>query len=445
MKKYNRSLPYTISTVYVVIVKIWTVIIKTYFPNNEILKNIGTANGIFKKAASDFDYSVDYLIVIVYVMLLIVLYKYEKLIQKKYVKNAIYISTIFLTFLTIATAIVFQEYRGWDLSLYCVTEISKDIYNPEINIYDFKYQKIRPGLSPLVWLYYNKICNFNILGFSYFNHYFWFQMLFGIVLVLKFFKFSIIEALCLATGLNLSLLHMIRTGNYGYIFAIVMAICLRNLVKEKNINLNIFLLSVISFLKIQYAIIIALYLFIKKTNFRTLLSYSFKFFGIYVVFYGLQVLLFKNAIFDYFSVLVNGYSTTDYIASNYITWELALEAGITNPVTSQFISRFFGFEMNVSRLILIIIVLFGLYFVKNKNTIFLLISSLFERNKSYDSNYLLLSVEENNITEFIFAFCFIPNLLFLFGSMFSIGLLSELLYVPGLFYVVLLSVKKRLI
>ena len=72
MKKYNRSLPYTISTVYVAIVKIWTVIIKTYFPNNEILKNIGTANGIFKKAASDFDYSVDYLIVIVYVMLLIV-------------------------------------------------------------------------------------------------------------------------------------------------------------------------------------------------------------------------------------------------------------------------------------------------------------------------------------------------------------------------------------
>ena len=122
---------------YVVIVKILTFIIKTYFPNNEILKNIGTANGIFKKAASDFDYSVDYLIVIVYVMLLIVLYKYEKLIQKKYVKNAIHISTIFLTFLTIATAIVFQEYRGWDLSLYCVTEISKDIYNPEINIYDF--------------------------------------------------------------------------------------------------------------------------------------------------------------------------------------------------------------------------------------------------------------------------------------------------------------------
>ena len=35
---------------YVVIVKILTFIIKTYFPNNEILKNIGTANGIFKKA-----------------------------------------------------------------------------------------------------------------------------------------------------------------------------------------------------------------------------------------------------------------------------------------------------------------------------------------------------------------------------------------------------------
>lgn len=442
MKKYSRFSPYTVSVIYVVIVKVLTFIIKTYFPNNEILKNIGTANGIFKKAASDFDYSVDYLIMTLYLVLLVVLYKYDKLIQKKYIKNVIYIATIFLTFLTIATAIVFQEYRGWDLSLYCVTEVSDDIYNTEVNIYDFKYQKIRPGLSPIIWLYYNKICNYNILGFSYFNHYFWFQMLFGIILVLKFFRFSIIEALCLSTGLNLSLLHMIRTGNYGYIVAIVMAICLKNLIKEKNINLNIFLLSVVSFLKIQYAIIIALYLFIKKTNFKTLLIYSTKFFGIYLFFYGLQILLFKNAIFDYFNVLINGYSTDGYISSNYISWELTLEAGITNPVTSQFISRFFGFEVNVSRLILVIIVLFGLYFIKNKNTMFLLISSLFERNKSYDSNYLLLSVEKNNVTEFIFAFCFIPNLLFLFGSVFSIGLLSELLYVPGLFYVVLLSVKK---
>ena len=86
MKKYSKFSPYTVSIMYVVIVKILTFIIKTYFPNNEILKNIGTANGIFKKAASDFDYSVDYLIVTLYLVLLVVLYKYDKLIQKKYIQ-----------------------------------------------------------------------------------------------------------------------------------------------------------------------------------------------------------------------------------------------------------------------------------------------------------------------------------------------------------------------
>ena len=77
-------------------------------------------------------------------------------------------------------------------------------------------------------------------------------MFFGLLLILFHFEFSIMECICLATGLNLSLLHMIRTGNYGYIFAILMAISLRNLAKRQSINLNIALLAVITFFKLQY-------------------------------------------------------------------------------------------------------------------------------------------------------------------------------------------------
>ena len=133
------------------------------------------------------------------------------------------------------------------------------------NWYDSpEYQKIKPGLSPAVWLIHNKFCNLELFGFSYFNSYFWLQMFVGTALVLKYLNFSYFESLILSTGLNLSLLDMIRTGNYGYIVGIVMVICLKNLSESKNETLNIILLSIVTFLKIQYILIISLFFILNK-------------------------------------------------------------------------------------------------------------------------------------------------------------------------------------
>tara|TARA_B100000674_G_C37773968_1_gene883948 strand:- start:279 stop:1049 length:771 start_codon:yes stop_codon:yes gene_type:complete len=256
-------------------------------------------------------------------------------------------------------------------------------------------------------------------------------MFVGTALVIKYLNFSYFESLILSTGLNLSLLDMIRTGNYGYIMGIIMVICLKNLLERKNETFNIILLSIVTFLKIQYILIIALYFMFNKFSFKKLINYFTKFLFVYLFFYVFQYFYFKKAFLDYVSLLFGGYLT------NELTWE----SGITNPVASQFISRVSTLELNLSFYILLVTVIFGIVLLSKANSRLLLTTSLFNRNKSYDSNYLLLTVEKKYVTEFIFAFCFIPNILFCFGSLFSLGPISELLYIPSLIYVVFMSNK----
>ncbi len=211
-----------------------------------------------------------------------------------------------------------------------------------------------------------------------------------------------------------------------------MAISLRNLVKGQRINLNIALLCVITFFKLQYLIVIFLFLFLQKLNFKDLLNFLLKFSGFYIFYFALQIIFFRNSFIDYLYLMFNG----------YLTNELSFESGITNPVVSQFVSRFLQVELNISLFLVLGIVLYGFYSFNNRNSKFLIGTSLFNRNKSYDSNYLLTAVEKKFVTEFIFAFCFVPNILFVIGSSFSLGPLSELLYVPSLLYVVMLSNKR---
>ena len=302
--------------------------------------------------------------------------------------------TFIFVSLNITTLIVFQEYRGWDLSLYCINDISNSLQDLSVNIYDFEYQKIKPGLSPAVWLIHNKFCNLELFGFSYFNSYFWLQMFVGTALVFKYLNFSYFESLILSTGLNLSLLDMIRTGNYGYIVGIVMVICLKNLSESKNETLNIILLSIVTFLKIQYILIISLFFILNKFSFKKLINYFTKFLFVYLIFYFFQYFYYKKAFLDYVSLLFGG----------YLTNELVWESGITNPVASQFISRVSTLELNLSFYVLMVTVIFGIALLSKASSRLLLTTSLFSRNKSYDSNYLLLTVEKNMLLSLFLLF-----------------------------------------
>lgn len=432
MKNYLKHNPVFLSLLSIIILKLTTVFIKQFFLESNFLINLGTANGIFKKAASEFNPFLDYFIVIIYSFILYYLYKNNHVFQNKNLKNILYLATLLLILLNISSTIVFQEYRGWDLSLYCVTDVASDLKNNNLNIYNFEYQKIKPGLSPAIWVIYNKICNFNLLGFTYLQNYYWIQIFTGITLVINYFKFTTLESLCLALGLNLSLLHMIRTGNYGYLIGIVLAISLINLLNDKFINLNMLIVTVLTFFKIQYVVVIFLYLFLNRKSYKEMIESGIKFLSIYIVFYGFQYYLFKNSFIDYIELMTGG----------YLTNELVFEAGITNPVVSQFFSRFFNLTTSFGNLIALSFVIITLIYLKNTKSKFLSVTSLFNRNKSYDANYLLLAVENRYLSNTIFALCFIPNIAYFIGSINSIGPLSELLFVPGLIYVVFLTNKK---
>ena len=432
MKNILKFNPILYSLASIIFLKIATVFIKKFSIESNFFINLGTADGIFKKAASEFNPFLDYFIVIIYSLILYYLYKHNYLFENNYLKKLLYLSTLLLIFLNISSTIVFQEYRGWDLSLYCVTDIASDVKNNNLNIYNFEYQKIKPGLSPAIWILYNKICNLNLFGFTYLDNYYWIQIFVGTTLVINYFKFSIYESLCLALGLNLSLLHMIRTGNYGYLVGIILSICLINLTYTKVVNLNIFITAILTFFKIQYLVIIFLYLFINIKNYKKMFQIGIKFLSIYIVFYGLQYYFFKNSFLNYIELMTGG----------YLTNELVFEAGITNPVVSQFLSRFFNSTLSMGNYLLLAFVLVSLFYLKNTNSKFLSLTTLFNRNKSYDANYLLLAIEKKYVTNTIFAFCFIPNLAYFIGSLNSIGPLSELLFVPGLIYVVLMTNKK---
>ena len=130
------------------------------------------------------------------------------------------------------------------------------------------------------------------------------------------------------------------------------------------------------------------------------------------------------------------------MTGGYLTNELVFEAGITNPVVSQFLSRFFNSTLSMGNYLTLAFVLVSLFYLKNTNSKFLSITTLSTRNKSYDANYLLVAIENKHVTNTIFAFCFIPNLAYFIGSLNSIRPLSELLFVPGLIYVVLMTNKK---
>ena len=221
-------------------------------------------------------------------------------------------------------------------------------------------------------------------------------MLVGTALVFKYLNFSYFESLILSTGLNLSLLDMIRTGNYGYIEGIVMVICLKNLSESKNETLNIILLSIVTFLKIQYILIISLFFILNKFSFKKLINYFTKFLFVYLIFYFFQYFYYKKAFLDYVSLLFGG----------YLTNELVWESGITNPVASQFISRVSTLELNLSFYVLMVTVIFGIALLSKASSRLLLTTSLFSRNKSYDSNYLLLTVEKK----------YLPSLFLLFVS-----------------------------
>ena len=121
------------------------------------------ADLIFSEPASGFSQLNDISILLIYCFFLFLLErKYYWIINSKYFVYIKYF-TFFFGLMISASTIVFQEYKAWDLNPYCQDYPINEVSSSKLNIYQTEYNGIKPGLSPLVWIAINKICNFTFL------------------------------------------------------------------------------------------------------------------------------------------------------------------------------------------------------------------------------------------------------------------------------------------
>lgn len=385
--------------------------------NFNFLIKIGTGYEIFNNPAFEYPLLKDIRNLIFYVLCLLILHKFGYLFL--YSDKFKYLTAI-LGITVAATTIVFQEYKGWDLNLYCQADPIGNVLNENFNIYETEYKGIKPGLSPFVWVSLNKICNFTFFGISYSSHFYW-VFIFGALFSIKQWLVSkYIDAFCLAFCFNLSLIHSIRSANYGFLLACLLAIFL---IKENKINsyVNLFVIFFVCALKIHYLIIVVIYFLFLNQHFQ----FVIKLFTLNVIFYLFQLLVYQNSTINYFETLFD----------DYLLNELEIKAGIFNPVTVQFIQRVFENNLlNYSILFILTILLYK--YSKSKETKLISLSNLFSRNKSYDMNYFLLIINEKNINLVIFILCFVPIVFYIFGSIFGLGRFSELFHIISVVYLV---------
>lgn len=385
--------------------------------NFNFLIKIGTGYEIFNNPAFEYPILKDLRNLIIYLLCLLISHKFGHLFL--YNDKFKYLTAI-LGITVAATTIVFQEYKGWDLNLYCQNDPISSVLNENLNIYETEYKDIRPGLSPIVWVSLNKICNFTIFGISYPSHFYW-VFIFGVLFSIKQGLVNkYIDAFCLAFCLNLSFVHSIRSANYGFLLACLLAVFL---IKEnkKNSYINLFVIFFICALKIHYLILVIIYFLILNQHFQ----FVIKLFVLNVIYYLFQLMVYQNSTINYFETLIDG----------YLLNELEIKAGIFNPVTIQFIQRIFENNLlNYSVLFILTILLYK--FSKSKETKLMSLSNLFSRNKSYDMNYFLLIINEKNINLVIFILCFVPIIFYTLGSIFGLGKFSELFHIISVVYLV---------
>lgn len=388
--------------------------------NLSILQKIGTAEQIFSNSAYEYPILNDVLILLFYTIFLVFLGKRNLFILNSVSFKYLKILTLFLGVMVVASTIVFQEYKAWDLNPYCQESPINKVSDNNFNIYNTNYNGIKPGLSPFVWLGLKRICEMTIFGINYQSHFYWIFLLGVLCLLKEGTKFNNLDLLCLTFCLNLSYIHSIRSGNYGFLLACMLCIfLLREL--NKSSFLNLIIIFFVCILKIHYIVIVLIYFFILYKNY----SFLLKLFFWNLVFYLMQYLTYKQSTVNYFQNLLDG----------YLLNELQIKAGIFNPVTIQFFERMI--QNRILSYILMFLLVFLLYMKYDQtDSRFLTLTNLFTRNKSYDQNYVLLIINKNNINLIVLILCFFPMVFYIAGSLFGLGRLSELYQVISIIFLV---------
>jgi len=401
--------------------KIITELIEIFGKDNlSILQKIGTAEQIFSNSAFEYPLLNDVLILLIYTIFLFFFSTRGLFILQNTSLKYLKFLTVILGVLVAASTIVFQEYKAWDLNPYCQESPINRVSDKNFNIYNTNYNGIKPGLSPFVWIGFKKICEITVFGVNYQTHFYWIFLL-GVLCILKEgTRFNNIDLLCLTFCLNLSYIHSIRSGNYGFLLACMLSIFLLRELNKSSL-LNLIIIFFVCILKIHYIVIVVIYFFILNKNY----SFLLKLFILNLFFYLTQYLTYKESTINYFKNLLDG----------YLLNELRIKAGIFNPVTTQFFERIIQ-NKNLSYVLVFLLVLFFYKRYDEPGSKFLTLTNLFTRNKSYDQNYVLLIINKKNIDLIIFILCFVPIMFYIAGGLFGLGRLSELYQVLSIIFLI---------
>ena len=372
--------------------------------NLSILSKIGTAEKIFSNSAFEYPLFNDVLILLFYIIFLVFISTRNFFILQSTSFKYLKFLTLLLGVLVVASTIVFQEYKAWDINPYCQDSPINKVSENNFNIYNTNYNGIKPGLSPCVWIGLKRICEITIFGINYQSHFYWIFLLGVLGLLKEGTKLNNLDILCLTFCLNLSFIHSIRSGNYGFLLACLLSVFLLRELNKSSL-LNLIIIFFVCILKIHYVVIVIIYFFLLYKNY----SFLIKLIMLNLVFYLLQYLTYKESTINYFQNLLDG----------ALLFELRIKAGIFNPVTLQFFERIVQ-NKNLSYVLVFLLVLLFFKRYDQTDTKFLTLTNLFTRNKSYDQNYILLITNKNNINLIVLILCFVPIMFYIAGSLFGL-------------------------
>ena len=162
-KNLKLHFHYFISTfLSLIFLKLVTELVK-YVSNYEfflnVITNIGSLNGIYSIPAVNWYPQVDNFVnLLIICAFLISFFQLKKINQTKPINEILLFFTLFLSCIVFASNLLINEYRGWDLFLYC--ELSP-VYN-DMNPYLKEINGLTSVYSPVVWNVLFNVCKLNI-------------------------------------------------------------------------------------------------------------------------------------------------------------------------------------------------------------------------------------------------------------------------------------------
>ncbi len=423
-----------VASISVFALKIFTDALKLATKNfeavNSVVNKIGNLNGIYTQSAATWNPNLDKSINFGFLIIFFILIKSSKYKRN----NDLSIKLIFLTFILgaviFSSNILTNEYRGWDLFLYC--EISP-IYNGT-NPYLIDKNGLTSVYSPLVWNILYTICNVELVNTIVYSYYIWIYTGLGVYIFLLIrnqkvnFQNIFISLAVVLTFLGTNY-HGIKTGNIGYLLGMLLAYSYLTNIGNSNSRLQSVVLGVLLTIKPFY-----LFWFGLLYAFNKLFQINVKVINnLNLILWTIFTLIFVNLVFykkEFIYFLENLLQINESINK-----PLNDKAGFLNLNFQDYIfrmfERYFGIELN--KILIILITLIILYYFKHylisKSNTMLLPVFVTPRFKSYDLTFLYVLFRKNNIYIEFILFCTMHSIIFIFFSFTGAGYLIEISYV----------------